>query len=109
MLQDLTNITSISGTLAIRDASGESARDVQDFLDDGGDTTLDTNACAYLRCWSWDEELSPAVNVTSCTDNFKTGNFDLTGLQAVDLAVGASNPGWPAGIFRNGGTSQVQY
>lgn len=45
MLQDLTNITSISGTLAIRDASGESARDVQDFLDDGGDTTLDTNAC----------------------------------------------------------------
>ncbi len=108
MLHELTHIHSISGTLNIGDTTGESARDVQDHLDDGGDTTLDANAYAYLGSWSWDEGLSPAIKVTSCLVNFKTGNFDLTGLQAVDLAVVASNPGWPAGILPPGG-SQVRY
>lgn len=109
MLHELTHIFSISGALDIRDTTGETARDVQDHLDAGGDTTLDANAYAYLGSWSWDVGLSPAIKVTSCPANFKTGNFDRTGLEAIDLAVAESNPGWPEGLLPNRGGTQINF
>lgn len=79
MLHEMTHIASISGPdLDIKDRTGETARDVQDHLDDGGDTTLDANAYAYLGSWSWDMGLGgpPWNQQLTCLENFKTGQFD---------------------------------
>ena len=84
MLHELTHIDSISGFAegdGILDISGETAREVNDDLDDGVDTTRDANAYAHLGSWAWDLGLG-GPGWKSCLNRFPLGQFDLEGLDA---------------------------
>lgn len=79
MLHEMSHIHSISGPeLHVSDTTGDTARDVNDALDDGTDTTLDANSYAYLGSWAWDLGLGgpPWNQQKTCLGKFRRGNFD---------------------------------
>ena len=107
MLHEMTHIYSISGpSLDIQDTTGESARDVQDSLDDGIDTTLDANAYGFCGSWSWDLGLGgpPWNQQKTCLGNFPKGNFDTIPTFGPDATMPAGNadPGFPGGVSPGG-------
>ena len=85
MLHELTHVNSIAGFDegdGIFDFTGETARQVNDGLDDGVDTTRDANAYAHLGSWAWDLGLG-GVGWNTCLERFPLGQFDLEGMAAI--------------------------
>lgn len=90
MLHEMTHIYNIAGPgLDVYDKTGETARDVNDALDDGIETTTDANSYAFLGSMAWDLGLGgpPWNQQKICLQNFPKGNFDMTGMDAVNAAA----------------------
>ena len=91
LLHEMTHVSFISGPgLKVIDTEAETARDIQDDLDDGHNTTLDANAYAYLGTYAWDLGLGgpPWNQQKTCLENFSKGQFDLEGAAVINAALG---------------------
>ncbi|KAL8776088.1 MAG: hypothetical protein Q9213_008391 [Squamulea squamosa] len=87
ILHLLVQIKSIAGpTYPIIDTEAETALQVRASLVRGVDTTKLSDAYAHLGSWSFDLGLSerPWHQPRACTERFWMGQFDLTGLMAVN-------------------------